>query len=286
MSLPASLKNYVSDLGLVVPDQPNIAFVKSLQKTHVARYSFNNLAVVLGEHISLDLDDISKKIVERGLGGYCFEHNKLTFELLKSLGYDVKLVMARVLNNQDKDAPRTHRVTLLTLDGVVYLVDTGFGGYGPIAPLVLLGNLDQKVGDDVYRIAERENGEFDLQIIQDSKHFTLYRFDLAVYTEADCAMGNFYSYQFPEASFVNNLIISLKNQDRTVYLKNHTLTVKHREDIQTRTLTSSAELYQILTDVFEFDLNFVVADHLFERFLKDSLLSLGLKAPQVSGDVL
>tara|TARA_R110001606_G_C15269214_1_gene639302 strand:- start:665 stop:883 length:219 start_codon:yes stop_codon:yes gene_type:complete len=72
MSLSSCLQNYLSDLGLVVPETPSIEFVKSLQERHVVRYSFNSLAVVLGEEISLDLEDISQKIVIRGLGGYCF----------------------------------------------------------------------------------------------------------------------------------------------------------------------------------------------------------------------
>ena len=271
MSLSLSLENYLSDLGLVTPETLNIEFVKSLQAKHIARYSFNSLAVVMGEEISLDLDDISQKIVERGLGGYCFEHNKLSFELLKALGYDVQLVMARVLNNQDHDVPRTHRVTLLTLDDVAYLIDTGFGGNGPISPLALLSNVTQKAGEDVYHILDRGNGEYDLQMIQGGDDFTLYRFDLAVYSDADCTMGNFYSHQYPKAGFVNNLVVSLKNANRTMALKNHVLTVKHRDGVQDRILTSATALHQVLTDVFGFDLDLVVAEHLFERFLNDKI---------------
>ncbi|MDB4837314.1 arylamine N-acetyltransferase [Marinomonas sp.] len=274
MSLPPRLQHYVNDLGLVISGQPDMEFVTSLQAKHIEKYSFNSLAVVMGEDISLDLDDISEKIVGRGLGGYCFEHNKLTFELLKSAGYDVTLTMARVLNNQDNDVPRTHRVTLLTLDGVVYLIDTGFGGHGPIAPLALQPDLSQKAGEDVYRIVDTGQGEYDLQIIQDGDYFTLYRFDSAVYTDADCTIGNFYSHQYPKASFVNNLIVSLKSAQRTVALKNHIFTVKRRDDVQDKVLTSAVELHQVLTDVFEFDIALVAAEHLFERFLAKKIETL------------
>jgi N-hydroxyarylamine O-acetyltransferase len=274
MSLSLSLKNYLSDLGLVAPEQLSLEFVKLLQAEHLARYSFNSLAVVLGEEVSLDVDAISQKIVTRGLGGYCFEHNKLTFELLKSVGYDVTLVMARVLNNQEHDVPRTHRVTLLTHDGVTYLIDTGFGANCPIAPLVLQPNLLQRVGSDVYRILLKESGEYDVQIMNDGDYFTLYRFDLAVYSDADCVMGNFYSSHYPKAGFVNNLVVSLKNADRTVTLKNHIMTMKHQDGTQERVLHSSKELHQVLTDVFEFDLGSVVAEHLFDRFLADKLVPL------------
>lgn len=274
MSLPSSLQHYLSDLDLVVPDSLNMAFVASLQERHIARYSFNSLAVVMGEDVSLDLDAISQKIVTRGLGGYCFEHNKLTFELLSALGYDVTLTMARVLNNQDNDVPRTHRVTLLKHDGVTYLIDTGFGSNCPISPLVISSHLPQPVGKEAYRILDKKNGEYDVQIIKDGDYFTLYRFDLAVYTDADCTIGNFYSSHYPKAGFVNNLVVSLKNTDRTIALKNHIVSINDSSGTQERMLNSPAELHQVLTEAFGFDLELVITEHLFDRFLAARLVAL------------
>lgn len=274
MSLPLSLQNYILDLGLAIPAPLDITFVKALQASHIARYSFNSLAVVMGEDISLDLDDISKKIVERGLGGYCFEHNKLTFELLKALGYDVKLVMARVLNNQEKDVPRTHRLTLLDHQGSKYLIDTGFGGNCPIAPLLFQPDLLQTAGNDVYRILAKANGEYDLQILKEGDYQTMYRFDLAVYTDADCLAGNFYSHRHPTAGFVNNLMVGLKDDSRTIFLINHELIERRQGESKKRVLPSSEALHQVLTNTFGFDVELVIAEHLFDRFLASKLLEL------------
>lgn len=272
MSLPLSLQNYISDLGLAIPAPLDIAFVEALQTSHIARYSFNSLAVVMGEDISLELDDISKKIVERGLGGYCFEHNKLTFELLKALGYDVKLVMARVLNNKEHDVPRTHRLTLLNHQGNQYLVDTGFGGNCPISPLLLQPDSQQTAGNDVYRILAKENGEYDLQILKEDDYQTMYRFDLAVYTDADCLAGNFYSHRYPTAGFVNNLMVGLKSATRTVFLMNHELMERGQGKLQKKVISSPEALHKVLTDTFGFDIELVIAEHLFDRFLANKLL--------------
>ena len=274
MSLPISLQNYISDLGLTIPTSLDIGFVKALQASHIARYSFNSLAVVMGEEISLDLEDISKKIVECGLGGYCFEHNKLTFELLKSLGYDVKLVMARVLNNKEDDVPRTHRLTLLNHQGNNYVIDTGFGGNCPVTPLLLQPDLLQKAGHDIYRILAKKNGEYDLQILKQGDYYTMYRFDLAVYTDADCLVGNFYSYRYPTAGFVNNLMVGLKNADHTIFLMNHELIERRQGESQKRVLYAPEALHQVLTNTFKFDIELVIAEHLFDRFLASKLLEL------------
>ena len=275
MSLPISLKNYVLDLGLTIPKSLDLAFVKALQTAHISRYSFNSLAVVMGEDISLDLEDISQKIVQNGLGGYCFEHNKLTFELLRAVGYDVTLIMARVLNNKEIDVPRTHRLTLLSHQGNKYIVDTGFGGNCPIEPLLLQPDLLQKAGSDAYRIMAKDNEEYDLQILKQGDYYTMYRFDLAVYTDADCLIGNFYSSKYPTAGFVNNLMVGLKNADLTVFLMNHELIERRQGESQQRVLSSPEALHKVLTDVFKFNIELVITEHLFERFLASKVADLG-----------
>ncbi|WP_111637409.1 arylamine N-acetyltransferase family protein [Marinomonas shanghaiensis] len=268
MSLSSSLQNYLSDLGLVVPEPLNIEFVQALQERHVARYSFNSLAVVLGEEISLELDAISQKIVTRGLGGYCFEHNKLTFELLKALGYDVQLKLARVLNNNfEREAGRTHRVTLLTLEGVSYLVDTGFGGNGPIAPLRLDSNTQQVAGLDRYRLLAKGKGEYDLQVMKGEDYFTLYRFDHADYTDADCALGHFYSHKNPNAVFLKNLMVTLKQKDQTMALVNAELIIRNRQGEKKRMIETPELLNDILITEFDIVLDPALVEHLFIRFL-------------------
>ncbi|MBJ7539421.1 arylamine N-acetyltransferase family protein [Marinomonas transparens] len=274
MILNESLQNYLTDLGLMVPETPTIEFVKQLQAKHIERYSFNSLAVILGEDISLDLEMITQKIVTRGLGGYCFEHNKLTFELLKALGYDVQLKMARVLNNNlDRKAGRTHRITLVTIDGMTYVIDTGFGGSGPISPLLLSAHGQQKSGLDSYRIVAREHGEFDLQLlVEGGDNFTLYRFDNAIYTDADCELGHFYSHQNPNAVFVKNLMVTLKKQDKTFALLNTELITRDKHKEQKLLITTAKMLEETLFSVFNIFLEPVLVEHLFDRFLADKLV--------------
>ncbi len=272
MSLPLSLQNYLSDLGLTVPVVLDMAFVRKLQSAHVARYSFNNLAVVLGEGISLDLDEISDKIVTRGLGGYCFEHNKLTFELLNALGYEVELKLARVLNNHlDRDVGRTHRVTVLTLEGVCYLVDTGFGGNGPITPIALAISTEQTAGLDRYRILATDKGEYDLQVLKGDDFFTLYRFDSAVYTDADCELGHFYSHKHPNAVFLKNLMVTLKKEHQMVTLVNAHLTTRDRQGERVCLIESPESLGHILGVEFNIELDAMLIKALFKRFVMEKL---------------
>lgn len=272
MSLPLALDQYLTRLALTVPKSLNLDFVYELQRRHVAEFSFNSLAVVLGEDISLDVEAISEKIVTRGMGGYCFEHNKLTYELLKELGYDVQLKLARVLNNNlEREAGRTHRVTLLTLEGVSYLVDTGFGGNGPIAPLRLDINTDQTAGLDRYRLLAKGKGEYDLQVIKDADYFTLYRFDNAAYSDGDCELGHFYSHKNPHAVFLKNLMVTLKKNDQTLALVNSELITRDRLGERKQQIESPEVLGNILLSEFDIALEPAVVEHLFIRFLEPML---------------
>ncbi len=112
-----------------------LASIAALQRRHLERFTFNSIGVILGHRLSLETPDLLRKVaIERG-GGYCFEHNKLFAEVLKELGYSVRLALARVLLNRQIDAPLTHRVSILELDGRRYLVDVGFGPLTPREPL-------------------------------------------------------------------------------------------------------------------------------------------------------
>ena len=53
---------------------------------------------------------------------------------LLSLGFDVRISIARVLNNLQIETPRTHRITLLKFKGDEYLIDVGFGAMTPNIP--------------------------------------------------------------------------------------------------------------------------------------------------------
>ncbi|AEF56103.1 arylamine N-acetyltransferase family protein [Marinomonas posidonica] len=269
----SDLHAYLTDLKLSTPEELSLAFVGQLQAAHIAKYSFNSLAVLLGEEVSLDLTNVYEKIVVHGLGGYCFEHNKLAFELLKSLGYSVRLVMARVLNGQEIDRPRTHRVTLVNIDGKAYLLDVGFGADCPISPLLLQSGLEQKIGHENYRIVE-QGGEYDLQIERSGSFHTLYRFDLAEYTDEDCVIGNFFSSKYPKAAFVNNLVASIKDFNRTVGIRNHVLFTRQNGHEEERFICSAEDLHSTLLQVFNVDVEPVIAQHLFDRFVAPRLLAL------------
>jgi len=139
-------------------------------------------------------------------------------DALLSLGFDVRISIARVLNNLKIDTARTHRITLLKLKGKEYLIDVGFGAMTPTMPLIISSK--DKVNNN-YKISQDKNQDYILKNFRKEKFFTLYKFNLVTYTEADCLMGNFYSEYHPKAAFQNNLVVSIKLKNQTLSFRNN-----------------------------------------------------------------
>lgn len=88
----------------------------------------------------------------------------------------------------------------------------------PTVPLKISSK--NKVNNN-YKISQNENQDYVLEIFRKEKFFTLYKFNLVTYTEADCIMGNFYSESHPNAVFKNNLVISRKSKDKILSFRNN-----------------------------------------------------------------
>jgi len=258
--------------GLELSASADVEFLRDLQSKHIARYSFNSLAVVLGQDISLEVEAIFSKIVEKQRGGYCFEHNKLVLSVLEELGFDVRLLLAKVVYNRDVDVARTHRVTLLNLNGDDYIVDAGFGHFGARYPVKLELGLEQDQGDAVYRIVQNSKQDYCYQVFKEEAFFTLYTFNLHHYSEAECLPAHFYSHKSPDAAFVNNMVVCRKFYNDILSLRNSELFRISNSETVTTVITSAKQLHQILIETFELDLDSAVAEFLFSKFISKDLV--------------
>ncbi|PLX69515.1 MAG: arylamine N-acetyltransferase [Denitrovibrio sp.] len=255
---------YFKRLG-IDPSKPSLELVNDLIREHIAQFSFNSISVLLKHHVSLEISDIYKKIVLEGRGGYCFEHNRLMHDVLASLGFKVRLLVAKVINNTDIDSPRTHRVTLLEWEGENYLVDVGFGPKGLRGAIKIENGFESAQNMASYRISINKYNDYQLEIATDDGYFSLYMFNFHRYTEADCIMGNFYSYMHPNAVFVNNLVLSRILPDMTLSLRNG---VYHRignDKTDVIEITTQPQLKAIIEDDFGITLTDAECDILFEK---------------------
>ena len=111
------LDGYLGRLGVTgAGAQPRGA--RELHEAHVRAFTFDNIDVLLGQHPGVSLGAVQEKFVDRGRGGYCFEHSTLFAAALERLGYRVRRHLGRV-GDPDKGTQqgRTHMVVEVVLDG-------------------------------------------------------------------------------------------------------------------------------------------------------------------------
>ena len=134
--------------------RPDLATLQDLALLHPCAIPFENLNPVLRRPVRLDIASIQDKLVRGGRGGWCFEHNLLLGTALMALGYDVKGLSARVVWNVPAGVirGRSHMVLHVTLGGFAYIVDAGFGGSTPTAPLKLVIGMEQPTPHDPFRV--------------------------------------------------------------------------------------------------------------------------------------
>ena len=260
------IKNYLDTLNIVYSIK-TLEDITKLIKAHLRTYAFSSLKVLLKEDISLDLESIYENIVVKKRGGYCFEHNKLIYEVLKELGFDVTYYLARVVNNTDNIPPQTHRFTLLKLDNERYIIDVGIGFRTPSVPI--------KFGDESsishlgveYKIVEREDNIFSMQLTEKGKPFFATKFDLNRCYESDFEMGHFYSHKSPNAVFVNNFVISLI-QDEVVYsIVNNKYLKTYKEKVEELEIKSTEQLAQIVKNDFNSNFTFEEIEFFYNKFI-------------------
>ncbi len=127
---------YLDRIGLApdAVDTPTLDALERIHRAHGRSIPFENLAVVgdpfadgRGPGVTLAEDHLYRKLVERGRGGHCYEHNALATWALDALGYDVTRVAARVLSDGDPvHPPAGHMAVVVDLDRR-YLFDVGQG---------------------------------------------------------------------------------------------------------------------------------------------------------------
>ncbi|KAL2143408.1 hypothetical protein VTI28DRAFT_10462 [Corynascus sepedonium] len=109
-----------------------------VQHRHMARVPFESLSLHYSRNrlLSLDLEDLFKKIVENGRGGYCMEVNAFFATILRTLGFTLYSAGGRV-NGPNGYEGWSHMVNIVTINGERYLVDVGYGSNGMPHPVLL-----------------------------------------------------------------------------------------------------------------------------------------------------
>jgi N-hydroxyarylamine O-acetyltransferase len=220
------LDAYLRRVGHAGDTAPTAATLAALHRAHLAAVPFENLDIVLGRGIAVDLDSVQAKLVRRRRGGYCYEHGVLFAAVLGRLGYRVERMLARV-GGEEFERPRapTHMTLRVHADGERWLADVGFGS-GLLEPLPFDAGGPRTQGGWTFELAATGPRSWALRELQGDEWVTRYGFDEQRLHAADVVMGNHFTSTFERSPFVGKAVVVRKDEDTIRSLIDRRLTVE------------------------------------------------------------
>lgn len=243
------LDAYCARVGYTGGRAPVLETLQGLHLAHVTHIPFENLDVLLGQPIKLDLSDLQAKLIRARRGGYCFEQNLLFAAVLEQLGFHVTRLAARVRFGTNRVLPKTHMLLLVKVDGAPWIADVGFGGWGLFQPMPLEADREVRQFQWSFRL-RRDRESWVLQCLQCRTGHDQYSFTLEPQLPVDYLLPNYYCSTYPESRFVQTLTAQLPTPAQRFVLRNREFTVIEPADVRTEILTDDGQLLRVLAERF------------------------------------
>ncbi|MFY1020047.1 arylamine N-acetyltransferase family protein [Ectopseudomonas khazarica] len=246
------LQRYLERLGYASAPAATLDNLRELQKRHTTEFAFETLSTMLRVPVEVEPAAIQDKLLHQGRGGYCFELNRLFLLLLQALGFDARGLTGRVVMGGPEDAlpARTHMLVLVTLEGVRYITDVGFGGMVPTGPLLLDSEAEQATPHEAYRLSYVD-GTYTLRARVADSWRAMYVFDLQAVADIDYVVGNWYVCTHPDSPFLGQMIAARTGPGLRKTLNNGSFAIHRLGQASERVqLDSVDEVLRVLRDEF------------------------------------
>lgn len=244
------LSAYLARIGHHGAVRTDLATLRALHCAHVGAIPFENLDIQRGLPVRTDPDGIFAKLVGDRRGGYCFEQNGLLFLALTAVGFDCRRVMGRVRLGGDPGG-LSHLILLVTIEGVRFVCDVGFGSSSLVEPLPLDGQEHVLAGDRLrVRPADWHPG-WEVEVWRDDAWSGLYWFNDQPLVEMDIVFGNHFTSCHPHSRFVQNRIAARSTpHDRHTLFNNLYRLRRDGELVEEVLIHDEASFRAILADRF------------------------------------
>lgn len=210
---------------------------------------FENLDI--HNNVKIDLSNLYDKIVIRNRGGFCYELNGLFYELLKELGFNVKMVSARVFQGEKGfGAEFDHMALIVRFGNDEYLADVGFGEF-PMKPLKIELNRETADALGIFKIVKHDDTYYAvMQKGEDGELFPRYIFSETERVIEDFSEMCIFHQTSSESHFTQNRICSLPVKDGRITLSGRKLITTTGGKAETRELESDEEVKEVLKTHF------------------------------------
>ncbi|MFE6164690.1 arylamine N-acetyltransferase [Streptomyces sp. NPDC056486] len=249
---------YLARVGHEGEVKPDFDTLRALHRAHVASIPFENLEMMLGRPVPLDLAALQDKLVRQRRGGYCYEQNLLLAAALERIGFAVTGLGARVRVGASSRRAVTHMLLKVEADGRQWHCDVGFGAEGLLEPIPM-GDKDDvrqdvRQGEWRFGIVPEVDGARVLRTEHADGWFDLYEYTLEERLPVDYVVMNHYTSTHPRSSFIRRPVIQRAAPDARRTLVGEHLTVTRPDGTSDERDVSADELSEVLAREFDIEL--------------------------------
>jgi N-hydroxyarylamine O-acetyltransferase len=238
------------------PLQPTPEVLCHLHRAHMLSVPFENLDIPAKRPIVLDAERLLHKIVDLHRGGFCYELNGAFAWLLRSFGFEVKMLSARVARKDGSFSPEFDHMAL-EVCGVVgdsWLADVGFGDCF-LEPLSLTHPTESQQWGRTYRLLEDSDGLLLQRKSSEKDWAAQYQFTRTPHQLEEFAPMCHFHQTSPESSFTQRRLCSLATLEGRITLEGmHLITTKNGKRIETD-VASDEEYRHVLKESFGIELD-------------------------------
>jgi N-hydroxyarylamine O-acetyltransferase len=247
------LPAYLARIGYDGPLGPHRVTLAGLLAAHMNSIHFENIDVLLGRPIRLDVEGLQEKIVRGRRGGYCFEQATLFDAALRALGFKTTLRTARVTLVLAPDkAPRGHMIVVVDLPEGSFVADPGLGGLGCRTPIPLDGTPAKDCGETNHIVFDGRRRM--LKIESGGRTVDAWISGLDEDNWVDFEVANHWFSTHPASPMRQRLMLRAMTPDGRVTVMNRDVTIRANGQAGSRQFKDRTALRRLLQEIFGFDL--------------------------------
>jgi N-hydroxyarylamine O-acetyltransferase len=233
----------------------DVKTLHGLHRAHVAAIPFENLELMLGRPVPLDLPALQDKLVRRRRGGYCYEHNLLFAAVLEHIGFSVRGLGARVRLRAVSMRPVTHMLTRVQAEGEEWLCDVGFGASGLREPILLRDGAQMTQDAWEFAVKKESSDVWVLRSRRPDGWCDVYAFTLEERQPVDYVVLNHYTSTHPRSTFIRRPVAQYATADARRLLTGRQLVVESADGKVTERDVLAEELSSVLGREFGIELS-------------------------------
>ncbi len=250
------IEKYLERIGYKGNTEPALGLLNALQKKHLLNIPFENLDIHYKIPIELNLANIFEKVVIKRRGGFCYELNGIFHELLNSMGFNVKMISARVFDqNQQIFSPEfDHLAIIVKIDSIDYLADVGFGEFA-FSPLKIELNTIHNDERGSFRIERHDDLYYKVAKRAGENWVPEYMFSLKKRGLDEFKDMCHYNQTSPLSHFTQNKFCSLAAEKGRITVTANKIKITEGDSVTELQLDSEEELLVALEKYFHIRLN-------------------------------